>query len=65
MLFANVMESPDFWIGIICGILGTIIVVTICLNNLVKTANTKTEDEQKNIYWWNDGKRPDFNKDYD
>ncbi len=64
MLF-GVMQSPDFWMGIVCGILGTIIVGTLCLNKLVKTTNAKTEDDQKNTYWWNEGKKPDFDKDYD
>jgi hypothetical protein len=63
MLFASgVFSTPDFWMGMVCGIFGTVIVGTIALKSLAKSATTSSAD---NTYWWNGGKKPDFDKDYE
>lgn len=65
VLFAEI--GPDFWMGVVAGVFGTIVVGVVALNNLAKNAKSEATDEEKererNTYWWNDGKKPDYDKE--
>jgi hypothetical protein len=67
MLFADgSLQSPDFWMGVVAGVMGTFILGALCLGHVAKKAGTTTDEEkekERNTYWWNDGKKPNFNED--
>lgn len=68
MLFANgTLQSPDFWMGVVCGGLGIVFIGAVCLNNLAKKTRTRSTDDERekerNTYWWNEGKKPNFDQD--